>query len=64
MTDYGNLPCPVKYEELQREALSMSLNHISRLQTQLLELQAGIHHINQPGFYFLRCEQHSLTCAC
>lgn len=45
LTDYKNLPCPVKYEELQREALSMSLTHImhfSNLQVLLSELQIVI----------------------
>lgn len=62
LTDYGNLPCPVKYEELQREALSMSLNRIISLQTQLLQLQIGNHQINQ--MFVFGCEQHGLTCAC
>ena len=31
LTDYRNLPCPVKYEELQREALSVYNKHIMQL---------------------------------
>lgn len=42
MTDYHSLPCPVKYEELQREALSMHLLLSWQHASCVVRLQAAI----------------------